>query len=58
MDHETRLALARLANADERTGAAEIRWLIREAAIKRGLWTPKPLMAVSARAQDQVGRRS
>ena len=51
LDAETRVALSRLANADERTAAAQVRWMIRTEAIKRGLWSPTPLRAVDKQSK-------
>jgi hypothetical protein len=40
LDEETTVALRRLAGADERSMAAQLRYMIREAAMRRGLWEP------------------
>lgn len=48
LDDETRLALRRLADADDRTAAGVIRHLIKATAQNRGLWTPsRPRLVVS-----------
>lgn len=44
LDDETLIALRRLAHADDRSMAAQVRILIRREAAQRGLWTPaKPV---------------
>jgi hypothetical protein len=40
LDEETRIALSRLALAEERSASAQLRHMIRTEAQKRGLWTP------------------
>ena len=43
---DIRAALGRLAQADDRTLAGTVRHLIRDAAVKKGLWQPgKPQVA-------------
>lgn len=41
LDEKLALALRRMAAADERTMAAELRHLIREQAVVRGFWGPR-----------------
>lgn len=54
LDTETRLALIRLSEADERTCAAQLRYMIRTEAAKRGLWTPKrPELVKNAKTDDR-----
>lgn len=48
LDEETLTALRRLANADDRSMAAQLRHMIRLEAAQRGLWTPGPPKAVAA----------
>lgn len=48
MDDETYTALRRLASAEERSMAAQLRLLVRQEAQKRGLWTYVRPAAVSA----------
>ena len=48
LDEETLTALRRLANADDRSMAAQLRHMIRLEAAQRGLWTPAPPKAVTA----------
>ena len=44
LDEDTQVALRRLACAEERTMAAQLRIMIRREAQTRGLWTPaRPL---------------
>jgi hypothetical protein len=40
LDDDVRTALRRLSVADERTSAGVIRYLIKQEATRRGLWTP------------------
>ena len=40
LDSDTQEALHRLANAEERSMAAQIRIMVREEAMRRGIWTP------------------
>ncbi len=47
LDEETLIALRRLADSDERSMAAQLRHMIKIEAAKRGLWTARPLKAVS-----------
>jgi len=49
LDEDTRVALARLALADERSASAQLRHMIRQEAQKRGLWTPSAPQAVAVR---------
>jgi hypothetical protein len=49
LDEDTRVALARLALADERSASAQLRHMIRQEAQKRGLWVPSAPQAVSVR---------
>ena len=46
LDEETLIALRRLADADERSMAAQLRYMIKSDASKRGLWTARPLKSV------------
>jgi hypothetical protein len=46
LDAQTHEALQKLANANERSMAAEIRLMIKQAAIAKGLWGPKSLRAI------------
>ena len=51
IDEDTMLALQRLADAEDRTKAAQLRILIRAEAQKRGLWTPSRPRAVATTAR-------
>ena len=46
LDEETLLALRRLADADDRSMAAQLRSMIKAEAAKRGVWTPRRPQAV------------
>lgn len=46
LDEDTLIALRRIADAEERTMAAQIRLMVRTEAAKRGLWTPRRPTAV------------
>ena len=46
LDNETRIALQRLANRNERSMAAQLRFMIRQEAIKEGLWVPPALPGI------------
>lgn len=49
LDDDTRLALQRLANAEDRSMASMLRILVRKAAAERGLWRPtRPSLVDSA----------
>lgn len=41
-DQDTLLALRRLADANERTMAAQLRYMVRHEAASKGLWLPGP----------------
>ena len=51
LDEETLLALRRLADAEDRSMAAQVRQLVRAEASKRGLWTPRPPTLVKGAGQ-------
>ena len=46
LDNETRIALQRLVNRNERSMAAQLRFMIRQEAIKEGLWVPPALQGI------------
>jgi hypothetical protein len=48
LDEDTTVALRRLAHAEERSMAAQLRIMIRKSAQERGLWTPSHLHPVKA----------
>lgn len=51
LDPETRVALERLAQADERSLAAQIRHMVRTEALRRGMWHPGTLTPVQQRGR-------
>lgn len=48
VDEDTVLALRRLADADSRSMAAQVRWMIRDSAMRRGIWQPNLKLAATS----------
>lgn len=55
LDEDIRLALRRLAAADQRSAAGTIRYLITSEAARRGLWTPSKPQLVPAKDRKATG---
>ena len=45
LSDEERKALAQMASAEMRDPRAQIRWILREAAERQGIWPPAPIKA-------------